>query len=382
MKRLESNGTVVKRKGERGSILAVSAFGMLALVLALGLCVDVSHLYVVKAELQNAADASSLAGASALDSSPGGIDEATKRAVATMNNYEFNNTGVTIDEDSVKFAVNEGGPYMSASDAKSVADNVRFISVDIPTKSVGIYFAASAVGKNSIGLTQKAVAGMSVPPNVFCEWIPLSVIDDELNPMIPGQTYTIRSDPGGFVSPGNYQILAPTGRGGSAAREDIARGVNECAEPGTVYNVDTKPGVSAGPVRDGLNTRFDEYSAGMDADEFPPDTNVKENITWEQYRDATPGSLNWQSPKIGHAGVPMRRVVLIPMIKLSEYDPGRDTVKFYKFAAFFLQTKVQGGSGGNVQAEYIGERLMFGKNGYKPGGGPVNPQLAQPVLYR
>ncbi|HEY0173364.1 MAG TPA: pilus assembly protein TadG-related protein, partial [Pyrinomonadaceae bacterium] len=60
------------KKGERGSVLAVSALGMLALILAAGLCVDLSHFYVVKAELQNAADASALAGASALDSSPAG----------------------------------------------------------------------------------------------------------------------------------------------------------------------------------------------------------------------------------------------------------------------------------------------------------------------
>jgi Flp pilus assembly protein TadG len=382
MMRLETIKTVSYRRGERGSVLAMSAFGMLALVLALGLCVDVSHWYVVKAELQNAADASALAGASALNSSPAGIDEAQKRAVALMNNYEFNNTGVTITPESVKFAVNYGGPYMSAADARASAANVRFVSIDIPPKTVGVYFAASAVGKNSIDLTQKAIAGMSVPPNVFCEWIPLSVIDDDTKPMQPGSTYTIRAAPGNSVSPGNYQILAPTGKGGSAAREDIAHGVNECAEPGTVYNVETKPGVAAGPVRQGLNTRFDDYASGMDADDYPPDTNVKENITWAQYRDAVSGSSNWQSPKAGHVGVPMRRVVLIPMVKLSEYDNGRDTVTFYKFAAFFLQTKVQGGSGGDVQAEYIGERIMFGKGGYKPGGGPVNPQLAQPVLYK
>ncbi len=382
MKRLESTEAYAERKGERGSVLAVCAFGMLALVLALGLCVDVSHWYVVKAELQNAADASALAGASALNSAPTGIDEAQRRAVALMNNYEFNNTGVTITPESVKFAVNYGGPYMSAADAKASASNIRFVSIDIPSKTIGVYFAASAVGKNSIDLTQKAIAGMSVPPNVFCEWIPLAVIDDDAHPMVPGQTYTVRAEPGGMVSPGNYQILAPTGRGGSAAREDIAHGVNECAEPGTVYNVDTKPGVSAGPVRQGMNTRFDDYASGMDADDYPPDTNVKENITWAQYRDAVPGSPNWQSPRAGHTGVPMRRVVLIPMVKLSEFDPGRDTVTFYKFAAFFLQTKVQGGSGGDVQAEYIGERIMFGKGGYKEGGGPVNPQLAQPVLYK
>ncbi|HKG15984.1 MAG TPA: pilus assembly protein TadG-related protein [Pyrinomonadaceae bacterium] len=381
MKRTQSEAHS-DRKGERGSVLAMGAFGMLALVLALGLCVDVSHWYVVKAELQNAADASALAGASALNSAPAGIDEAQQRAVALMNNYEFNNTGVTITPESVKFAVNQDGPYVSAADAKSVADDVRFVSVDIPSKTVGVYFAASAVGKNSVELTQKAVAGMSVPPNVFCEWIPLAVIDDTANPMIPGQTYTIRSDPGGFVSPGNYQILAPTGKGGSADREDLAKGVNECAEPGESYTVETKPGVSAGPVRQGLNTRFDEYAAGMSADDYPPDTNVKEDITWDQYSNATPGSSNWQSPKAGHVGVSMRRVVLIPMVKLSEFDPGRDTVTFYKFAAFFLQAKVDGGSGGEVKAEYIGERIMFGKGGFKPGGGPVNPQLAQPVLYR
>src|SRR3712207_9435397 len=97
------------RAKERGSVLTVSAFGMLAFLVAVGLCVDISHLYVVKAELQNAADASALAGASALNSSPGGIDEAQKRAVALMNNYEFNNTGVTITPESVKFATNYGG---------------------------------------------------------------------------------------------------------------------------------------------------------------------------------------------------------------------------------------------------------------------------------
>lgn len=369
-----------ENKSERGSVLAVSALGMLALVLATGLCVDISHFYVVKAELMNAADASALAGASALNSSAPGITAATDRAVEVMNNYEFNKTGVTITRESVKFAVNFGGPYMDEATARGAAANVRFVSVDVPPKSVGVFFAASAIGKSSVDLTQKAVAGMSVPPNVFCEWIPLSVLDDPANPMLPGQTYTIRDAPGSMVSPGNYMILAPTGRGGSSAREDIAHGVNECAEPGTAYTVSTKPGVSSGPVRDGLNTRFDDYAAGMDAGTYPPDLNVKENITWAQYRDATPGSSNWESPR--HPGVAMRRVVLIPMVNYSEYNNGRDTVTFYKFAAFFLQTKVQGGSGGDVQAEYIGERVMFGKGGYKPGGGPVNPQLAQPVLYR
>ena len=373
---------LTKRDSERGSILAVSAFGMLTFLLAVGLCVDISHFYVVKAELQNAADAAALAGSSALNSSPAGIDEATARAVQTMNGYEFNNEEVTINPDNVTFAVNFGGPYVDAATAKTQAADIRFVHVSIPPKSVGVFFATPVLDSDTVNLSQEAIAGMSVSPNVFCEWIPLAVIDDEKDPMIPGRTYIIRGGPQSSVSPGNRQILSFGGSGASVVRINLGKGINQCAEPGEEYTVDTKPGVDAGPVRDGLNTRFDEYSAGMDPAEFPPDKNVKEDITFKEYRDATKGSTNWKSPDPDHEPGENRRVVLIPMVKLSEFDPGRDTVKFYKFAAFFLVNKVKGGSGGDITAEYIEERIIFGKGGYKPGGGPVNPQLAMPVLYK
>lgn len=371
----------VERKSERGSVLAMSAIGMLTFLLAVGLCVDFSHFYVVNAELQNAADASALAGASALNSSPKGITTATDRAVALMNNYEFNNTGVTINRSDVTFAVNFEGPYVSEADAASIAKQVRFVNVQLPAKSVGVTFSAIALGENTIDLSQQAIAGMSMPPNVFCDWIPLSVIDDDVNPMLPGQTYTIRGGPQSQVSPGNRQILAVNGRGGSDVRLNLALGINECAEPGATYLKDTKTGVASGPVRAGLNTRFGDYGSQLNPEDAPPDVNVKEGITWEQYRNAAPGSANWENPRQG-SGVPNRRVVLIPLIKLSEFDNGRDTVRFYKFAAFFLRTRVDNGNGGDVQAEYIGERIMFGKGGYKPGGGPVVPELAFPVLYK
>jgi hypothetical protein len=192
--------------------------------------------------------------------------------------------------------------------------------------------------------------------------------------------YTIRAGPGNKVSPGNYQILAVDGKGGKDVRDSLATGVDNCKGAGEV--VLTKPGVTAGPVRQGLNTRFGDYASQMDPATAPPDVNVKENITWAEYRNATPGSANWQSPSVGAPGEPMRRVVVIPIIKKSEFGNGRDEVTIDRFAAFFLRTSVGGGNGGDIEAEYIGERVVFGKSGYKPGGGPVTPQLAQPVLYR
>src|SRR5713226_10632599 len=87
------------RRGERGSILAMSAVGMLSALLAVGLGVDISRFYLAKAELQNAADAAALAGASALNSTSYGIDEAVFRATQEIKNkYDFNNSDVSLSD--------------------------------------------------------------------------------------------------------------------------------------------------------------------------------------------------------------------------------------------------------------------------------------------
>ena len=366
-------------RGERGSVLALSTVGMVVFLAAVGLCVDVSHFYVVNAELQNAADAASLAAASALNSQPSGIATAVTRATEELtNNYDFNNKEAEIGADNVTFAVNLDGPYMSAGDAQAAgtAENIRFVHVVVPPKPVGVFFAQLALKTNAIDMSREATAGMSMPPNVFCDWIPLTVIEDEADPLIKNTTYTLRAAPQNSVSSGNYQILAVNGRGGDDVRQDIATGIKDCAGPGSVYTKDTKPGESAGAVRQGINTRFDDYNAGMDPIAFPPDTNVKENITHDNYDD--PGYQ--QVP--GHTGVPGRRLVLVPIVKKEEFENGRDTVKFDRFALFFLQTKVGSGNGGDFQAEYVGTRTAYGAGAYAPGGGPVSPELAMPVIYR
>lgn len=363
-----------KRRGESGAVLATAAVGMLALLMAVGLGVDISRFYLAKTELQNAADAAALSAVSALNSSSSGITEATNRAVATMNNYEFNKKGLIFPRSNVLFAVNFDGPYMSEAAAKASPANIRFVQVTTPPSAVGVSFAAAIIG-SSKDMSAEATAGMSVAPNVFMDWIPLSVIDYDI-PMSPGAVYTIRAAPQSSVSPGNYQILAVAGAGGSDVRVGLASGVNIPAGPGGVFAVDTKTGVTSGPVRAGINTRFDDYASGLDPAQYPPDTNIKENITYQQYRDG----LATQAPS--HTGVAGRRIVLIPIVKLAQYDQGRNEVRFDRFGAFFLRTKAKGGNGGDIEAEYIGDRIVTGSGSYDPNGGPGNPLLAIPVLYK
>jgi Flp pilus assembly protein TadG len=380
------------RKGEHGSILVMAALGLLSVLLAVGLGVDISHFYLAKTELQNAADASALAGASAINSAPSGIIEGTSRAVKAMNSYEFNNTGVSFPRSNVLWAVNLDGPYMSEASAATVAQasTIRFVKVTTPDSPVGVSFAAMVLG-GSKNLSASATAGLSIPLNVYCDFIPLSVlIDDDATQLVPGQTYTIRAGNGGSPSPGDYQILAVAGPGGVDVGFGIGSGVDACAKPGDTYEVDCKPGLTAGKVRTGINSRFDDYGGSqLSPTDEPPDTNIKLGISWENYRDslgcgkpnaAACDSRYMQAPS--HPGVDMRRVVLIPLVKVSEFDQGRCMVTFFRFGAFFLRTGASNGSGGEIQAEYVEDRIALGEGGYDPTAGAGDPALAAPVLYK
>ena len=367
-----SNKQAGSRKRERGSILATSAIGMLAVLLAVGLGIDISRLYLSKAELQNAADAAALAAVSGLNGGGPGITTATNRAVAAMNKYNFNNTGVSFPRANVVFAVNLNGPYMSEASATLAPTNIRFVRVTTDPSAVPVSFASFVLG-NSRDLSATATAGYSVPLNVICPWLPAFVLDNPDDPITEGRTYTFRLESGDHISPGNYQLLAPIQSGGSGDREGMANGVNWCISVGT--EVQTKPGVTAGAIRQGINSRFDDYSGGLDPATSPPDTNIAENITYEQYRDRTV----FQAPQ--HTGVDNRRVVFIP-IAAAPPGEGRDTVTVTRFGVFFLQTSVGGGNGGELVAEYITDTAFAGNSSYDPGAGTVNDNLAVPVLYK
>src|SRR5881227_3298182 len=146
MKQAHNNSAPDKHRRERGSVLVISAFGMLTFLLATGLCVDISHLYLVKTELQNAADAAALSAAASLNSDDGGITKATDIAVSSLNSYEFNKKGATVTRTDVRFAVNlrdfDSGADYSESGAKAVASRIRFVKVTVPAKPVNVFFAS------------------------------------------------------------------------------------------------------------------------------------------------------------------------------------------------------------------------------------------------
>jgi len=373
---LNARGKVIRRRGERGVALIIMSVGLSSLLLAVGLGIDISHSYMVKTELQHAADSAALAGASALNSSAAGVRAAATRAVVVMNKCEFNHANVTVPTANVTFGVNQDDAnYMSQASAEASASNVRFVRVKTSPAPVKIYFASVVLGQH-VNITATATAGQSVPLNVICGYIPVSVIDYGV-PIVPGQVYTFRAAPSSGPSPGNYQILAVAANGGRPVEFGLATGVGGCATANAWYACDTSTGEKAGPVRKGVNCRFDDYSGSqLNPVDHPPDTNVKNNITYAQYRDNT----STQAPT--HTGVAGRRLVIIPIIKLAEYDAGHNLVKFNRFGVFFIRSKVGNGSGGDLEAEYIQDRITVSQGDYDPNGGSSNALIVMPVLYK
>lgn len=420
------------RKNERGSVLAYTVISALFLFLAVGLGVDLSHLYLAKTELQNTADAAALAGASALTiPEPTRIATAVNRALETMNQnkYNFDNrtyaavTPVANQRTLVKFAVNlNDDPYLTEAQAAANPTNIRFIRVETPSVPISVFFAIPILG-SSRNLNARATAGLSLPGNVSYCPAPLAVIDCGTDPQCLGpdgtpQTmggvcnaggpkpnpdgtacdpqkqfcrncvYTIRAEPAGGPIAGNYHGLCCPGQTCDAnwIRDRLAGG-NDCTQcppvdPGQEIAPTTKPGINAGPISQGINTRFDDYNGPVNPVDHPPDPNVATNgevgITYDQYIAGSP----FQEPT--HAPQDGRRLMVFPITPYASWkDPGRTTVTVTSVGAFFIQKKVPNGAakdGGNIQAEYVG-RDIVSRVGRTPGGTNVT-NVVTLVLYR
>src|SRR5687768_14509804 len=184
---------LTRRKNERGGVVAYTVMSALFLFLAVGLGVDLSHLYTVKAELQNAADAAALAGCTPLDEPDADkIEEAVDRAIVVLNEnkYNFNNRQFVDGDDLtvadlsslrqyVRFAVNlsefDTGNGMSETDAAANPTNIRFVRVVTPAVPVSIFFSVPILGALR-DMSARAVAGFSVPGNTSFCIIPLTAV--------------------------------------------------------------------------------------------------------------------------------------------------------------------------------------------------------------
>jgi Flp pilus assembly protein TadG len=388
---------IVGQRGQRGSVLALTAICMLALVLALALCLDISHFYSVETEMQNAADASALAGASALDSTDAGILLARQVSIAAMNNYEFNHNSINFAETNLYFATNfadlQSFLYTNstcaaieasttpanverAGETKLVAKDIAYVGVCMPAPANTSLIFAHVAGTAAPLIRGRAIAGKSPPLTGICDNVaPVSLLED---PAIPNSTefavgsiQILKRAGGGSVSPGNYQLLEICGPGGSNVEDALQGNCGGCFSIGST--VMPKTGATNGPTGHGWDARFD-------ADVITTQ-DISHATYLQQYRDYLNGTIA-TGTSINANGTFGRRVLIVPVLNYNDVaacNGSNCTFTVGDFVAFFMQKKV---SNGNIEvtAEFIGSVPIA--NGVF-GGTPIpSLSITKTVLYR
>jgi hypothetical protein len=280
--------------------------------------VDGAKLMATRTQLQNAADAGALAGASMFDAKTGAIipadAEAKAREVAGMNKAFT------------------GGPEPVKDVTVKVTNGNRDCEVTVYRSGTIVTHLAQVVGVSRLSSSATAIARISRPDSVCEVLVPFGAVPPAPGGFLTGcdHLYPLKLDTKD-VSPGNYQLVDfpecagrnPTG--GSTLQYYIINGYPCCIGIGTTMELTTEPGKKVGPVNKGLESRFD-------ADSVPTG-----GICYSEY--LTRGGTG-------------QRVINVPLIESFVGANGRKQVKVIGFSAFFLRDKPT-----NVQKEVDAEFL-------------------------
>ena len=274
---------------QRGAAMIIITIALLALVMAAGLALDTGHMLLNKTRLQNATDAAALAAAKELDNS-GSTVLATQEALAAFGN-------------NAQAAGNaELGDAYSVGDVNVQVEFSTTLPPFTPGSLTGPFVRVRATGYTlpawlvSVGgITEKTVAASAVAGprtlnvgSTVCNLAPMMVCGNagagagglwgyELNAPVVLK----KSTPGGQsqVGPGNFQLVQLGGSGANIVRENMAGTFDACLAGGST--IETQTGNEAGPVAQGLNTRFGEYNGPMNGTEaqYPPERHRRCAIT-------------------------------------------------------------------------------------------------------
>ncbi len=310
-------------RGERGVVIIWLALFLLVLLGFGSLAVDVAKLAATRTQLQNAADAAALAGASALDPATGVIQ--TDLAVSRAQAVAASNKAFIGDPQPVVLAAGD----VTFPSAGRVRATVRREGSESMVTTL-----AQVLGVTRLSVTATATARVETTGTALCGVVPLGVSPE------PGQTfqvgcsnvYTLKVG-GGAGSNGQYGAIDfPTcpdrgvcagmpATGANTFRCLMANGYCCPVSLGDVLN--TESGNMSGPLRQAIDARFDADAVRV------------ENICYSEY--------------LARGGTG-QRVFFVP---ITTPVAGQPSVTVLGFAAFFIKQRPGAGNQGTLQGEFL-----------------------------
>ena len=301
----------MRSRCQRGAVAITFAFSLLVLFGFMALVFDLGRTYVVRTELQNAADAAALAGAKELNQTKAGVDAAVARAIAMagQNNFKFSTPVViTINNISVGTCPDNGSCTMQPASTidtlttgPTTATDKTFIKVDIPSGSLATIFARVPTTQGGTGIQETNTFGRAVAGRQLTDVTPIAMC--KLSNAAEwgyqrGVSYDIQNV-NELLGGGNFRWVdpeTPTAPCSAGNADDVRPYI--CTGKILFTPVSGRPiRVSTGnstPNLRALDSRFGDYhpSTQCVANTSPADTNV------EEYRPTYSGVSAAQTPPV------------------------------------------------------------------------------------
>ncbi|SFP30425.1 TadE/TadG family type IV pilus assembly protein [Pseudomonas borbori] len=416
---------------QRGAVIVLIVVAMLAILAMAALALDGGHMLVNKTRLQNAVDAAALSGAKTLSQVSGDpmgylAAAAAARDTLTRNAYADGNGELADAIDApdfvieVKFSDSVYGSFKYPPES----EDPRYVRVEVANYKLSEFLWGILRHPLLIGdgfAPNKAVAAIATagpsPTASTCKIDPVVVCGDPAqydpeNGNFWGYRYgdlqTLTCGTPGSPSAGNCQLLRlGDSTGGADIRQAFCAGTEQCIDD-TGW-VDTEPGITWGPVAQGLNTRLGLYNGPVDPASCPPDwyTNYSEPlvamdsgvpkqngaVVVSANGDLSAGAAqltdvnDWKNAYLGCAaspgscsGVAERRVLNVVIGNCAAVAGGGATsVPVLGFGCFYLLQKVEQSGEKEVFGQFMRECEGSGYAGPEPAE-DVGPQIIQ--LYK
>lgn len=281
---------------ERGAVLLLVTFSLIAFFGFAALTLDIGRMYIVKSQLQNAADAAALRAARALNGTVAALATAENEGVeaALRNRNLLATTALAGTDVTLEFATEPFPGNWATADAACQNDATECFFARAITRKSGIASFLAGV----LGIDANAAAASAVAGRLTVDISPLAICPLERNDCPPtnptgtcgykrGATYSI-GDVNKWlafkgIGSGVYYFVDPVAtQAGTCVTTNtddfrpyvcVGKITAAVAAASTVY---TNSGNTGGAVWESLDSRFDQYAPQGQCNPAtaPPDRNV------------------------------------------------------------------------------------------------------------
>ena len=261
MNRLAKKGFAYKKR-QHGAMVIFFLIMLPILIATMGIALDVGKFFIVKSELQNAADACALAAAYELDGTSSQFTRANAAGLnlAAKNNVYFQQGAVA--GTTVQFSTTANGGYASAGAAPA---NARFVRCNVSQANVPTWFIhLVGIGNQTIPATAVAT---NVPGQSTCA-LPVGLCDAP--PGTPPGTWLegVQSAAGGSTGFFRWIDFEPPA-GGANELKALLSGANSCSISSTNPNLPIAGYGVVSAADTHYNTRFGIRAGGTPGNSVP-----------------------------------------------------------------------------------------------------------------